>query len=101
MSQRASRQAFEGFSLAREEYDREVQARRDAEFEMLRLKEQMREQVSKLGALDEISKKQELLQRRSNDLRNSVIGVEKQLSELKVERDVKLAEVEELTNFPQ
>lgn len=87
--------------MAREEYDREVAARRDAEFEMLRLKEQMKEQATKLGALDEIERKKELLQRRSNDLRNSVIGIEKELNQMKIERDITVAEMEELAVLPK
>jgi Rac GTPase-activating protein 1 len=87
--------------MAREEYDREVAARRDAEFEMLRLKDQMKEQASKLGAMDELHKKQELLQRRSNDLRNSVLGYEQELSKMRVERDMTVAEMEELAGLPK
>lgn len=84
--------------MAREEYDREVQARRDAEFEMLQLKEKMREQAAKLGALDELQRKQELLQRRSNDLRSSVVVAERELSKIRVERDLTVAEFEELVS---
>lgn len=101
---RASRSAFEGFSMAREEYDREVQARKAAEYQMILLKEQMKQQAGKLGAigeLQELQKQQEILQIRSNDLRTSVVGIEKQLSQIKAERDVALAEVEELASFPR
>ena len=87
--------------MAREEYDREVAARRDAEFEMIRLKNQMKEQVARLGTLDDAQKKQELLARRSTDLRKSVVGIEKELSKIKVERDMTIAEIEELALLPK
>lgn len=87
--------------MAREEYDREVQARRDAEFEMLRLKQQMKEQANKLSLLDEENKKQELLQKKNTELRNSVVGMEKELSKIRVERDITMAEIEELATVPK
>ena len=87
--------------MAREEYDREVAARRDAEFEMIRLKEQMRDQAARLGALDEANKQQELLARRSNELRLSVVGIEKELNKMKVERDMTVIEMEEIANLPK
>ena len=95
---RASRQAFEGFSMAREEYDREVQSRRDAEFEMLQLRDQLKQQAAALGNLDAIHKQQELLQTKTETLRNSYIGMERELSKIKAERDIAVAEIEELAS---
>lgn len=82
--------------MAREEYDREVQARREAEFEMLKLKKELQEQASKLSALNEAQAQQEQLQRQSRDLRNSVVDIEQELRKMKVERELTYAEMEEL-----
>lgn len=82
--------------MAREEYDREVEARQEAEAEMARLKELLVEQASKLTEMEAVSKEADVLQRRSRELRTTVDGMEKHLSTLKVERDMTLAEVEEL-----
>lgn len=82
--------------MAREEYDREVQARREAEFEMLKLKKELQEQASKLSALNEAQAQQERLQRQSRDLRSSVVDIEQELRKMKVERELTYAEMEEL-----
>lgn len=82
--------------MAREEYDREVQARREAEYEMIRLKKELQEQASKLSALNEAQAKQEHLTRQSQDLRNSVVDIEQELRKMKIERDLTYAEMEEL-----
>lgn len=82
--------------MAREEYDREVQARREAEYEMIRLKKELQDQASKLSALNEAQAKQEHLTRQSQDLRNSVVDIEQELRKMKIERDLTYAEMEEL-----
>lgn len=82
--------------MAREEYDREVQARREAEYEMLKLKKELQEQASKLSALNEAQAQQEHLQRQSRDLRSSVVDIEQELRKMKIERDLTYAEMEEL-----
>lgn len=82
--------------MAREEYDREVQARREAEYEMIRLKKELQEQASKLSALNEAQAQHEILARQSQDLRNSVVDIEQELRKMKIERDLTYAEMEEL-----
>ncbi|CDR49468.1 RHTO0S27e00320g1_1 [Rhodotorula toruloides] len=94
---RASRSAFEGFSLAREEYDKEVAARREAEAQMELLRTKFIEQARRLAQVDQEQKTAESLKRQSKDLRNSVIGMEKHLSQLKAEVALSTAQVAELT----
>lgn len=82
--------------MAREEYDREVAARRDAEGKMEQLKIRFTEQALKLAAVDQEQKVSEAFQRKSKELRLSVSGMEKHLSELKAEVELSTAQVEEL-----
>ncbi|GAA6010625.1 hypothetical protein JCM10207_007771 [Rhodosporidiobolus poonsookiae] len=93
---RASRSAFEGFSMAREEYDKEVAARRDAEHRMALLQHKFLEQAKRLAQVDQEQKTAESLKRQSKDLRNSVVGMEKHLSQLKTEVALSTAHVAEL-----
>ncbi|GAA5998552.1 hypothetical protein JCM5350_002921 [Sporobolomyces pararoseus] len=93
---RASRSAFEGFSMAREEYDKEVASRRETEQAMDQLRIKFLEQAKRLAQVDQEQKQQESLKRRSKDLRNSVVGMEKHLSQLKAEVALSTAQVAEL-----
>lgn len=93
---RASQQAAQGFSSAREEYEQEVQARYDAEAEMLGLKKQLHLQAGKLAELTQEKKQQETLQRRSHLVKHSIEGLERDLAKLTVERDLTVEEVAEL-----
>ncbi|KAG0145008.1 hypothetical protein CROQUDRAFT_108093 [Cronartium quercuum f. sp. fusiforme G11] len=93
---RVSRSAFEGFSMAREDYDREVAGREEAEGKMRELKAQMLEQASRLTEIKSLQS----LEQESQQLRNSVTGLQKHLSQLTIERDLRVAEVEALHNVP-
>ena len=93
---RASQNAARGFSSAREEFEAEVQARLDAEAEMLVLKKQLVDQASKLSVYSTEQRKQENLQRRSAEVKTSLQGLERDLAKLTVERDLTVAEVAEL-----
>ncbi|BGP50323.1 Rho-type gtpase-activating protein [Rhodotorula kratochvilovae] len=93
---RASRSAFEGFSMAREEYDKEVAARREAEHQMQILRAKFIEQARRLAQVDQEQKTAETLKRQSKDLRTSVVGMEKHLSQLKAEVALSTAQVAEL-----
>ncbi|KIK67054.1 hypothetical protein GYMLUDRAFT_238398 [Collybiopsis luxurians FD-317 M1] len=94
---RASKQYIDGISVAQTEYDRELKARRDAEAEVTRLRVLLSGQAARLTALTGDSRRQELRQKMSKELHENLNGLERDLSKLKVERDVTLAEVEELT----
>lgn len=85
--------------MAREEYDKEVAARREAEARMDVLRIQLTEQALTLAAVDKEQKTAEALKRQSNDLRSSVVGMEKQLSQLKAEVQLSTAQVEELASI--
>ncbi|KAM0756048.1 RhoGAP-domain-containing protein [Meredithblackwellia eburnea MCA 4105] len=94
---RASRSAFEGFSMAREEYDKEVAARREAETKMDQLRTKFAEQALKLAAVDQEQRNAEALKRQSKELRSSVIGMEKHLSHLRAEVELSTAQMQELS----
>jgi hypothetical protein len=89
---------FDGLSVAQEEYDQEVASRRDAEAEITRLRLQLSAQSAQLTALSADTRKRELMEKFSKDMNENLHGLEKDLSKLRVERDLTLAEVEELAN---
>ncbi|KAK4057102.1 Rho-type gtpase-activating protein [Microbotryomycetes sp. JL221] len=93
---RVSRSAFEGFSMAREEYDKELAARRDTEARMDQLRAKFVEQAQRLATIDKEQKQAEALKRQSKELRNSVMGMEKHLSVLKAEVELSTAQAAEL-----
>ncbi|KDQ55860.1 hypothetical protein JAAARDRAFT_133451 [Jaapia argillacea MUCL 33604] len=94
---RASQQYMDGLTVAHTEYDRECQARRDAEAEVSRLRVLLSGQAARLSAITSESKRQELQQQLSEELSHNLTGLEKDVSKLKVERDLTLAEVEALS----
>ena len=93
---RASQQAAHGFTMAKEEYEQEVHARYEAEIEMSKLKRQLMDQAFKLATLTSEKRQQEQLERRSQDVKASLKGMERDLAKLTAERDVTVAEVAEL-----
>ncbi|PWN34217.1 RhoGAP-domain-containing protein [Meira miltonrushii] len=93
---RASQQAAQGFSSAREEYEHEVQARYDAEAEMLNLKRQLHLQATKLAGVATEKDKHETLQRKNTEVKTSIKSMEKDLAKLQAERDLALAEIDTL-----
>ncbi|KAL1743023.1 Rho GTPase activation protein, partial [Schizophyllum fasciatum] len=93
---RTSRQYIDGLSVAQTEYDRELKARREAEAEVTRLRVLLSGQAARLTALSGDSRRQELRQKVTREMDERLSGLEQDLSKLKVERDMTLAEVEEL-----
>lgn len=85
-----------GLTVAQKEYDRELVARRNAEAEVIRLRVLLSGQAAKLTALNGESNRQEARRQLSEELSKNLDQLEKDLSKLKVERDLTLAEVEEL-----
>lgn len=83
--------------MAQTEHDRELKARRGAEAEVTRLRVLLSGQVARLTAMSGDARKDELRQRLSKELNANLSGLEQDLSNLKVERDMALAEVEELS----
>lgn len=85
-----------GISSAQDSYQREVELRRSSETEMAQLRTNLHEQAQKLVSLHAAQREGNDLVRRSTELRTSVFGIEKELSTLRAEREITIAEVEEL-----
>ncbi|KAL7415276.1 hypothetical protein BDY24DRAFT_338178 [Mrakia frigida] len=94
---RASARYIEGLTVASDDYEKEVSARREVETEVKRLRAQMHGQTARLSLMDADLKRQDSMQRRSRELVKDMQGLEKDLSKLRAERDLTLAEVEELS----
>ena len=94
---RASQQYVDGLTVASTEYDQELKARRDAEAEVTRLRVLLSGQAVRLTTISGEAKKQELRQQMSKELSDNLIKLERDLSKLRVDRDMALAEVEELS----
>ncbi|KAJ6609832.1 hypothetical protein B0H10DRAFT_2062666 [Mycena sp. CBHHK59/15] len=94
---RASKQYIDGLTVAQTEYDSELKARRDAEAEVTRLRVLISGQAARLTALSGDTRRHELREQLSKELNESLSGLEHDLSKLRVERDMALAEVEELS----
>lgn len=88
---------FDGLSSAQDEYTQEVAARRTAEEEVSRLKIEVSGQAAKLTALSLNERRRRVQEQLSKEVSENLNGLEHDLSKLKVERDMTLAEVEELT----
>jgi type II secretory pathway component PulJ len=82
--------------VAQKEYDRELVARRNAEAEVIRLRVLLSGQAAKLTALSGENNRREARRQLSEELSKNLTQLERDLSKLKAERDVTLAEVEEL-----
>lgn len=87
---------MDGLTVARNEYDRELVARRNAEAEIIRLRVLLSGQAAKLTALTGETSRREARRQLSEELNKNLDQLERDLSKLKAERDVTLAEVEEL-----
>ena len=95
--QRASQHYMDGLTVAQTEYDRELKARRDAEAEVTRLRVLLSGQAARLSAISGETKRQEAQKLLSEELSNNLSTLGRSLSQLKVERDMALAEVEQLS----
>lgn len=71
--------------------------RREAEAEVTRLRVLLSSQAVRLKAISGETKKQEAQKQLSQELSDSLSTLERDLSKLKLERDMALAEVEELS----
>ncbi len=83
--------------MAQTEYDRELKARRDAEAEVTRLRVLLSGQAVRLTAISGETRRQEAQKLHSQELSQSLSSLERDLAKLQVERDMTLAEVEELS----
>ncbi|KAJ7647409.1 RhoGAP-domain-containing protein [Roridomyces roridus] len=98
---RASKQYIDGLTVAQTEYDSELKARREAEAEVTRLRVLVSGQAARLTTLSGDTRRQELRQQMSKELHDNLSGLEHDISKLRVERDMTLAEVEELSASKQ
>ncbi|KAF7970388.1 hypothetical protein HWV62_24253 [Athelia sp. TMB] len=94
---RASQHYVDGMTVAQAEYDSELKARRDAEAEVTRLRVLLSGQAVRLSAISGEVKKQEQREEMSRELSSNLDDLELKLSKLRVERDMAMAEVEELS----
>ena len=83
--------------MAQTEYDKELKARRDAEAEVARLRVLLSGQAVRLAAASGETLRQETQKQLSQELTDNLSNLERSLSKLKLERDLALAEVEELS----
>lgn len=97
-NKRTSQQYSEGLTVAGEEYDKELAHRRELEAEVIRLRAQVHSQTARLSVISGDERRQENMRRRSHDLANNLTGLERDISRLRAQRDMMLAEVEELNN---
>ncbi|WWC71939.1 uncharacterized protein I206_105898 [Kwoniella pini CBS 10737] len=95
-AKRTSQQYSEGLTIAGEEYDKELAHRRELEAEVSRLRAQVHSQTARLSVISGDERRAENMRRRSNDLANNLTGLERDISRLRAQRDMSLAEVEEL-----
>ena len=88
---------MEGLTVAHTEYDKELKARRDAEAEVARLRVLLSGQAVRLAAASGETLRQEAQKQLSQELSDNLSSLESSLSKLKLERDMALAEVAELS----
>ncbi|KAI0317192.1 hypothetical protein OF83DRAFT_1059040 [Amylostereum chailletii] len=95
---RASQQYMDGLTVAQGEYEAELQARHDAEAEVTRLRVLLSGQAARITAMSNEARKGDLHKQLSRELSENLGVLERNISKLRVERDVTLAEVEELAS---
>jgi len=96
--QRTSQQFIDGLSVAQGEYDLELAARRDAEAEITRLRVQLSGQAARLTALSAEGRRRDLWEQMSKDMNANLHNLERETAKIKTERDIALAEFEELSS---
>lgn len=82
--------------MASDIYEKEVAARLEAEAEVARLRARVHGQTARLSIIAGDEKRRESLRRQSQDLVLNLTGLEKDISKLQVEKDITLAELQEL-----
>jgi hypothetical protein len=97
MFQRTSQQYMTGMSVAQEEYHKEIAGRRVAEAEVTRLRVQLSGQAVQLSAMAAEDRRREVLERLMRELTSSLHGLEMEVAKLKVEKDMAVAEMDELS----
>jgi hypothetical protein len=97
-SQRASHQAMCGLAVAHDESEAELRVRREVEAEVTRLRILLSGQAARITALSGQGRREEQHKQLMHDLRESLNVLERDVAKLKVDRDVALVEIEEITS---
>lgn len=87
---------MKGFTVAQEEYQNEVAHRKDLEAEVSRLRVQLAGQAARLVAVTAQDRTQAALEKLAVETTTRLQGLERELARLKTDRDMALAEIEEL-----
>jgi hypothetical protein len=93
---RASQHAMDGLVVAHDECEAELRVRREAEAEVTRLRILLSGQAARITALSGQGRREELHKQLIHDLRESLNVLGHDVAKLKVDRDVALAEIEEI-----
>jgi len=83
-------------AVAQDEYDQELAHRRDAETEVGRLRLKVSAQNATIDAMAADHRKRENLAKMEKDMVENLQSLERELSKLRAEREMTLAEMEEL-----
>ena len=89
---------YHGLTVAQTEYDAELKARREAEAEVTRLRVLLSGQAVRLTAISGETKRQEAQRKLSREMSDNLSLLERNISKLKVERDLTLAEMDGTVN---
>jgi Rho-type GTPase-activating protein 1/2 len=85
-----------GFSVAQEEYQKEVAARKDLQAEVTRLRVQLSGQAARLTAMSAEQRTRASMEKLSLELGTQIVSLEHEVAKLRVDRDMALAEIEQL-----
>jgi Rho-type GTPase-activating protein 1/2 len=89
---------MDGLAVAHNECEAELRVRREAEAEVTRLRILLSGQAARITALSGQGRREELQKQLINDLRENLDVLEQDVAKLKVDRDVALVEMEEITS---
>lgn len=95
---RASQQAMDGLTVAHNECEAELRVRREAETEVTRLRILLSGQAARITALSGQGRREEQHKQLIHDLRENLNVLEHDVAKLKVDRDLALAEMEEIAS---
>jgi hypothetical protein len=87
---------MDGLVVAHDECEAELRVRREAEAEVTRLRILLSGQAARITALSGQGRREELHKQLIHDLRESLNVLGHDVAKLKVDRDVALAEIEEI-----
>jgi Rho-type GTPase-activating protein 1/2 len=89
---------MDGLAVAHDECEAELRVRRETEAEVTRLRILLSGQAARITALSGQARREELHKQLIHDLREGLNVLEHDVAKLKVDRDVALAEMEEIAS---